>query len=89
MRSKLLTKLWKEEDFNELIQGVPDAFLEAFPNIRMIHEVVQAFLSLVRNRNHSDLETWISNYQEVNLSAIQSFINGIKADIDAVKHALY
>ncbi|MFE4525325.1 ISL3 family transposase [Cytobacillus firmus] len=89
LRSKLLSNLWKEDDFKTVIHDVPDSFLETFPHLEIIYEAVHTFQSLVRNQDYQRLEAWISQYEKVTIPSIQAFINGIKSDLEAVKNALY
>jgi transposase-like protein len=43
LRFRLIPKIWKEEDFKVVVHDAPDAFLETFPNLKIIHEVVHSF----------------------------------------------
>lgn len=89
LRSRLFSKLWKEEGFDKAIYDVPQSFLEAFPKLRMIHEIVHSFRKLVSIQDHQKLEAWITQYEKVSIPAFHSFVNGIKNDFEAVKNALY
>jgi transposase len=89
LRSHLLSRLWKEEDFSTIIHDVPTSFLETFPKLRVIHEIVHSFRTLVSSQDHPGLETWITQYEEADLPYFQSFIQSIKNDEKAVKNALY
>lgn len=89
LRSRLLSRLWKEENFNHLIHDVPQRFIEDFPKLKDIHEFVHSFRKLMSTQDHQGLEPWMTKYEEVDIPAFQSFINGIKSDFEAVKNALY
>jgi transposase len=88
-RSHLLSRLWKEEDFSKVIDGVPHSFIEAFPKLRVIHETIHSFRTLVSTQDHMKLDTWLAKYEKVDILSFKSFINGIKSDLEAVKNALF
>lgn len=89
LRSHLLYKLWEKDDFNIIIRDTSDEFLETFPKLKVIHEIVQSFRSLVRNQDHLGLELWIAKYEELDLPYFQTFIQSVKGDLTAVKNALH
>jgi transposase len=55
---------------------------------KQIIELVWAFRNLIKNQQVEYLEEWISKAKKLNISEINSFLNGILRDIDAVKNAI-
>lgn len=55
---------------------------------KQIIELVWAFRNLIKNQQVEYLEVWISKAKKLNISEINSFLNGILRDIDAVKNAI-
>lgn len=55
---------------------------------RQIIQLVKAFRNLMKNKQVEELEVWITRARALNISEINSFVNGILRNIDAVKNAI-
>ncbi len=55
---------------------------------RQIIQLVEAFRNLMRNKQVEELGVWITRAQALNISEINSFVNGVLRDIVAVKNAI-
>lgn len=55
---------------------------------KIIHSLVWGFKNILLGDNVDELDNWIIKANEVNIPEINSFINGIKRDFDAVKNAI-
>ena len=87
---KLLIKLL----FNPIdkIKGLTSTILnkvyEKFPVYKKIIDIVYDFRALLKNKSSGKLDDWLNRASNLNIGEINSFINGIKRDIDAVKNAI-
>jgi transposase len=82
----LLTRERKDLDQKE--QAQLDQLLQVSSEVRVIHTLLHAFLSMMRERKPQQLRPWM---EEVNMSGIpelKSFVAGVERDYDAVKEAL-
>lgn len=61
---------------------------EKFPVYKKIIDIVYDFRTLLKNKSSRKLDTWLNRASNLNIREINSFINGIKRDIDAVKNAI-
>jgi transposase len=57
---------------------------QASPTAEMAYGLVQDFLTMVRKRQGERLESWIEAVQQGAISELQSFVNGILKDKEAV-----
>lgn len=51
-------------------------------------DIVYDFRALLKNKNSGKLDTQLNRTLNLNIREINSFINGIKRDIDAVENAI-
>lgn len=61
---------------------------EDYPCFQMIHETVWRFRELLKAKNLENLNKWIDMAVSLKVSEINSFINGLKRDIEAVRNAV-
>lgn len=88
-RSLLIKLLYKPlEKVKRLSQEKLDTILTEYPLVDKIYQVILEFRSLFKSREASDLYTWIEKAKQLNIREINSFINGINRDIDAVKNSI-
>lgn len=80
---KLLYKPLKElKKLNELQLN---KVLSEYPLFNKIHQLVLKFKGILKGSNPSNLDLWIEEAKQLE---INSFINGMSRDIDAVKNAI-
>jgi transposase len=82
----LLTHQREELDQDE--QAKLDQLLSLSPEVQAIHVLLQAFLSMVRQRKHQDLRSWMEQAIKSGIPELGSFVTGIERDYDAVYAAL-
>ncbi|OOM73684.1 hypothetical protein CLPUN_44380 [Clostridium puniceum] len=51
-------------------------------------DIVSDFRTLLKNKISEKLDNWLNRASNLNIREINSFINGIKRDINAVKNAI-
>ncbi|OOM80483.1 transposase [Clostridium puniceum] len=61
---------------------------EKFPVYKEIIDIVSDFRTLLKNKISEKLDNWLNRASNLNIGEINSFINGIKRDINAVKNAI-
>jgi transposase len=78
----------KREDLNQKEQMRLDQLLNLSPEVETIYALVQAFLSMVRQRKHQDLRSWMLQAGTCGIPELGSFVAGVERDYDAVHAAL-
>jgi transposase len=82
----LLTR--KREDLDQEEQTRLDQLLHLSPEVQAVHTLLQAFLSMVRERKHHELRSWMQEAIRSGIPELKSFVAGIERDYDAVHAAL-
>lgn len=87
---KLLVKLIFNpiEKIKELTPPILNKVYEKFPDYKEIVDIVSDFRTLLKNKCSIELDDWITKASKLNIKQLNSFINGIKRDIDSVKNAI-
>lgn len=87
---KLLIKLIFNpiEKIKELTPSILNKVYEKFPDYKKIIDIVSNFKALLKNKCSNELEAWITTTSKLNIEQLNSFINGIKRDIDSVKNSI-
>jgi len=65
-----------------------DQLLALSEEVRSVYTLLQAFLSMVRERKHERLRPWMEEAAKSGIPELKSFVGGIERDYDAVKAAL-
>ncbi len=65
-----------------------DKVIEKYPTICNIYDSVKSFKQTLFSKKPEEIEKWITEAEEMNIAEINSFINGIRRDINAVKKAI-
>jgi predicted transcriptional regulator len=88
-RKWLISLLYKPVDrVKEITQVQLDKVIEKYPVIGSIYDAVQSFKQTLFSKKQEELEKWMSEVEKMNIAEINSFINGIRRDLDAVKKAI-
>lgn len=64
------------------------AVLHKYPQIEKVYSILNEFKEIVFSKNVDSLNDWINNTLDLGITEINSFINGIKIDIEAVNNAI-
>jgi hypothetical protein len=78
----------KREDLDQKEQARLDQLLNLEPSVQTVYAFLQAFLSMVRQRKHQDLRSWMEQAIRSGIPELGSFVAGIERDYDAVHAAL-
>lgn len=62
--------------------------LKFVPAFEKVHSIIWSFKKMVMEQKHEDLKKWITDAEQLGIDEIQSFVNGIKRDENAVKNAI-
>ena len=54
----------------------------------MVHDIVKSFKNTLFSKKTDEVEKWMEDTEKAGIEQINSFINGIRRDIDAVKKAI-
>jgi len=82
----LLTR--ERKDLDQEAQAQLNRLLTVSQEVRTVHALLHVFLSLVRERKHQQLRSWMEEASKSGIAELKSFVAGIERDYDAVKEAL-
>src|SRR6266487_3117076 len=74
----------KEEELKAEEQETLRQLRQASPHVETTHQLVNAFLRMVRERTGGQLDDWLEAVQASHLEAFQTFVTGVQRDKDAV-----
>jgi len=87
---KWLTKLLYKPI--EKVKGITEDQVERvvgeYPVIGILYDIVRSFKELMFAKRVDELDAWIETAAQYEIDEVNSFINGIAADLDAVKNAI-
>ncbi len=78
----------KREDLEKDDQARLDQLFQLSPEVQTVYALLQAFLSMVRERKHQELRSWMEQAVTSKITELKSFVTGIERDYDAVHAAL-
>jgi len=88
-RKKLMKLLFRDIDkVKGLTEDIVNKVYLRDPLFKQIIELVNSFRELMKQKKIQDLEKWIEIALSLKISEINSFINGISRDIDAVRNSI-
>ena len=62
--------------------------IERYPLIGEVHDIVKTFKEMLFSKKPGDLEKWMEDAERLKIEKIDSFVNGLRRDIDAVRKAI-
>lgn len=78
----------ERKDLDEEEQGQLDRLLTVSAEMRTVHALLHAFVSMMRERKHQQLRPWMEEASKSGIAELKSFVVGVERDFDAVKEAL-
>lgn len=88
-RAWLISLLYKPVDkVKKISQEQLDKVIEMYPLIGTVHDIVKSFKNTLFSKHPEELEKWMEDTETAGIEQINSFVNGIRRDIDAVKKAI-
>jgi transposase len=65
-----------------------EKILELNPMIKEIFDIIDSFRCVLKSKDPRKLIHWINESRSKNIEEINSFINGIESDIEAVRNSI-
>ena len=88
-RKNLFSLLFRQsEQVKSISETLLSAVFEQYPCFQKVHSLVWHFKDLLSSNDSSCLDTWISKAKSLNIREINSFVQGVIRDLDAVKNAV-
>lgn len=76
------------DEVKKISQEQLDKVIEIYPLIGEVHDIVKTFKETLFSRKPEDLEKWMEDAERLKIEKIDSFVNGLRRDIDAVRKAI-
>lgn len=76
------------KDVKGMTQEQYEAMLKEYPVLGQIYALIKEFYSIVFSHNEDGLGAWMDKVTKLGIEELDSYINGLKADEDAVKNAI-
>lgn len=88
-RKWLISLLYKPiDDVKNISKEQLDKVMERYPLIGEIHDIVKTFKNTLFSKKPEELDKWMAEAEILKLEQINSFVNGLRRDIEAVKNAI-
>jgi len=88
-RKWLISLLYKPLDkVKGISQEQLDKVIEKYPVIGSVYDVVKSFKETLFSKKPEELEKWMTDAEQLGIDEINSFVNGIRRDMNAVKNAI-
>ena len=88
-RKWLIRLLYKPiDEVKKISQEQLDKVIERYPLIGEVHDIVKNFKETLFSKKPEDLEKWMEDAERLNIEKIDSFVKGLRRDIDAVRKAI-
>jgi len=88
-RNSLIKLLYKPM---EKVKGISlkqlESVIEKYPNLSKIYDLIKSFKEILFDKKPDKLDDWIEESKKMNISGVNSFINGILRDIEGVKNSI-
>ncbi|MCR5754147.1 MAG: transposase [Acetatifactor sp.] len=62
--------------------------LETYPMLATLYNLRNEFFEIVYSKKPNQLENWIGKLRDVNITELNTYVNGISKDIEAVKNGI-
>ena len=88
-RSTMITLLYKEIDkVTKITKEIYEKVITMFPEAGKIYDIVKEFKEIMFGKKYEKLEKWIKETKKHKIPEINSFLNGIERDLEAVKNGI-
>jgi transposase len=77
-----------EDRLDERQQAARRALLAADPQMAVVDRLARQFIQMMKARRPADLAPWLTEVADSGIQALQSFANGLRSDLAAVRNAL-
>ena len=62
--------------------------LKSYPLIAELYDVIQDFYRIIDSKREDRLEEWLKKLERFNIAELQTYVNGVRKDLDAVKNGI-
>lgn len=88
-RQSIISLLYKEKSHVKgLNEGIYSAVLDQYPELKLLLELVKEFKVLLFSEDPHKLDSWIKSVEKTAISELNSFVQGIHRDLQAVKNSI-
>jgi transposase len=88
-RGMLISLLNKDiSKFKEADQKKMKEYIETNGNLQNLYSAVNRFREILKGKDESRLEDWLSEVKRYNIRELNTFIMSVERDIEAVKNAI-
>ena len=88
-RSTLISLLYKKiDEVKNITKEVLDKVIFLFPEASKVYSAVKDFKDIMFSKKANKLDEWMSKTKKYKIPEMNSFINGIERDIEAVKNGI-
>ncbi|WP_242942077.1 transposase [Pseudobutyrivibrio sp. UC1225] len=90
VQRKSITQLvYKSIDDVKTINKVQyEQVLKTYPIIADLYASVKELYEIIYSKHSDRLDAWLSRLEDYNIPELQTYVNGIRTDIDAVKNGI-
>lgn len=62
--------------------------LKSYPLIAELYDVIREFYRIINSKREDRLEEWLKKPEQFNIAELQTYVNGVRKDLDAVKNEI-
>ena len=62
--------------------------LKSYPLIAELYDVIQDFYRIINLKREDRLEEWLKKLEQFDIAELQTYVNGVRKDLDAVKNGI-
>ena len=88
-RRSLIQLIYKGlSDVKTITKTQYEQVLKTYPVITEVYAAIKEFYEILYSRRDERLETWLEKIENFNIPELQTYVNGIRIDINAVKNGI-
>ena len=88
-RKCLCQLIYRElEKVNEITKEQYEATVKKYPILGQLYDLLREFHRIIFSGKYDELDLWIETAQSLYIDEIDTYVNGLKSDINAVKNAI-
>lgn len=84
--SQLLYK--KLNDVYTITKEQYDQVLKSYPLLAELYSVIKEFYEIIYSKHSERLDLWLQKLEAFNIPELQTYVNGIRKDVEAVKNGI-
>ena len=76
------------EKVNGITEEQYEAAVKKYPILGQLYDLLREFHRIIFSGKYDELDLWIETAQSLYIDEIDTYVNGLKSDINAVKNAI-